>query len=1167
MSWLPLHLYKWRRSLSAKGDAIAGAQEIMQQSRSEDPNIKIKLGQRPPPSNIVQTNYYTVVNFLPKFLFAQFKQIANLFFLVLSVIQFLPGLSPFGRQATVVPLSFIIGTSAIREIYEDLRRRVRDRKVNYQKCYAHTNEGWKTVPWCQLHVGQLIRAGNGEQMAADCLILATSEPGSVAYVETANLDGESSLKVRQAAPTRLRNSEESMNEFWRSETEIYYDAPNRNIYEFQGYMTGKSTLLLSPQDTGSISSDLQSIRNGTAKDSPTIIGLSNAHVILRGARLKNTDNIFGIVLYTGPDTKLIQNNIKRVIKSSLLASLTNSVMLTQFGIVLLLCLAHALLGRLSQPVPFLVSQFTNHFDDSLMSISLQCLVLFSGFIPISLYVTLEMVQIMQGMFIHKDEKMIDEHGKGPDVKMFSLNSELGNRNSWQIREFLTACAICHTATPDKNSNSNGRPLFHATSPDEYALLNLAADAGYVFIKRPPGKCVINARGKILTYDIAAILEFDSIRKRMSVVVRAPNGQYKLYIKGADQKIFERLHKVSQKEMKRTSGHLQQFAIGGYRTLCFAVRNIDKKIFEEWYKSYRIAMNDVTGRKDKLAKLAEEIEKNLTLIGVSAIEDRLQKNVPETVARLLSAGIRVWVLTGDKLETAVNIGNSCRLLSVRAPMMVLSSNTENETKKQLKEYLRMLGKKGLARRDQHISLIVDATCLDHILDKERERDSFLQLALCCSSVICCRCTPIQKAAVTRLVKGNVSGAVLAIGDGANDVAMLQEADVGIGISGQEGMQAALASDYTITQFHHLDRLLFVHGTLSLFRTSKCILFSLYKNILETIVLSSFTWLNGQSVQTIADEWTILYYNMFFTSFPALVMGILDRPAPIAILLKYPQIYPYYQNSLSNWSQFRWCLCAVIQALIIAVININYWNVGAPLHSSYGADSSLWVFGMFIYWCLVSVANIKALLETNAITVFSLGTGLLSIGLLAFSIIFNTYFSLYIPILPRHVGGMLYMLPLGPLVLVVALVIVATMVPDLALKVFRRALRADMQDAMLWQEGFRGPNFNLLYQPIFKMCDIVGLKTFGGLETNRYGFAFSQDDGLAITQTDLLRGCSDSCQTMRTTGIEESDEKVAQVDFVKPNDRSMDDRTVMSSVSYKSPPQTTDINRTPNSVNEI
>ncbi|EYB97077.1 hypothetical protein Y032_0143g2374 [Ancylostoma ceylanicum] len=662
-----------------------------------------------------------------------------------------------------------------------------------------------------------------------------------------------------------------------------------------------------------------STRNGAAKkDSVNTVSLSNAHVILRGARLKNTDNIYGIVLYTGADTKLIKNSIKRVIKSSLLSSLTNSVMLTQFGLVMLLCIGHATLGRLTQPVAFLVSQFTNHYDDSLMSIFLQCLVLFSGFIPISLYVTLEMVQIVQGMFIHTDEKMVDENGRGPDVKMFSLNSELGNvkyvmsdktgtltqncmrfrmcsvggvkyanrktrrdkefsprklinhmtngemNNAEQIKEFLTACALCHTASPEKSSNANERPFYHATSPDELALLDMAANAGFVFSKRVPGKCILNVMGRKLEYDLVAVLEFDSIRKRMSVIVREPSGKYKLYIKGADQKIFERLQTVSQKEMKRTAGHLQQFAIGGYRTLCFAVRTIDNDTFAAWYKVYIATINDTSSRKDKLAELAEKIEKDLTLIGVSAIEDRLQKDVPETVARLLSADIRVWVLTGDKLETAVNIGNSCRLLSVRAPMMVLSSNTEKETKMQLRKYLQMLGKKGLARRDQHISLIVDATCLDYILVNERERDNFLRLALCCSAVICCRCTPIQKAAITRLVKANVSGAVLAIGDGANDVAMLQEADVGVGISGQEGMQAALASDYTITQFHHLDRLLFVHGTLSLFRTSKCILFSLYKNILETIVLSSFTWYNGQSVQTIADEWTVLYYNMFFTS---------------------------------------------------------------------------------------------------------------------------------------------------------------------------------------------------------------------------------------------------------------------------------------------------------------
>ncbi|KJH49918.1 hypothetical protein DICVIV_03948 [Dictyocaulus viviparus] len=248
---------------------------------------------------------------------------------MLLYIKMLPGLSPFGKQATILPLMFIIGCSAIRETYEDLRRRVRDRRMNYQKCYAHTDNGWKTVPWCELHVGQMVRVVNGEQLAADILLLATSEAGSVAYVETANLDGESNLK-----------------EFWNSGIVIHYDAPNRNIYEFQGYMEGHSPIL-------------QNVSGSNSNQTDTT---TNAHVILRGARLKNTDNIYGIVLYTGHDTKLYKNSIKSVTKSSLLARLTNSIMLTQFGIIMLLCLMHAVMIRLAQPLPFLVTQFSNHYD-------------------------------------------------------------------------------------------------------------------------------------------------------------------------------------------------------------------------------------------------------------------------------------------------------------------------------------------------------------------------------------------------------------------------------------------------------------------------------------------------------------------------------------------------------------------------------------------------------------------------------------------------------------------------------------------------------------------------------------------------------------------------------------------------------------------------------------
>ncbi|KAK6012944.1 hypothetical protein OSTOST_21877 [Ostertagia ostertagi] len=361
--------------------------------------------------------------------------------------------------------------------------------------------------------------------------------------------------------------------------------------------------------------------------------------------------------------------------------------------------------------------------------------------------------------------MFDEHGRGPDVKMFSLNSELGDvkyvmsdktgtltqncmrfrmcsvggvkyanrrtrrdktfspkklvshiasnqmNNAHQIREFLLPCAICHTASPDKNTSTADRPLYHATSPDEHALLNFAADAGFVFKRRTPGKCFINARVTAgnrpgVRFGGDSRVRFE--RKRMSVIVREPGGKFKLYIKGADQKIFERLKSVSQKELKRTAGHLQQFAIGGYRTLCFAVRTIDVATFNGWYKEYLKTINDPTKRKSRLAELAEAIEKELVLIGVSAIEDRLQKYVPETVGRLVAAGIRVWVLTGDKLETAVNIGNSCHLLSAKAPMMVLSSSTAQRAKEDLAKYAKLLGEKVLSRRDQQLSLIVDAT---------------------------------------------------------------------------------------------------------------------------------------------------------------------------------------------------------------------------------------------------------------------------------------------------------------------------------------------------------------------------------------------------------------------------------------------------------------------------
>ena len=320
--------------------------------------------------------------------------------------------------------------------------------------------------------------------------------------------------------------------------------------------------------------------------------------------------------------------------------------------------------------------------------------------------------------------------------------------------------------------------------------------------------------------------------------------------------------------------------------------------EEWKEiesCIKAAKVNLMKQQKLFATIAEKIEKNLELLGVSAIEDRLQDDVPQTIERMLSSGMRVWVLTGDKLETAINIGNSCRLLNPKTPMFVLASQSLEETTDVLLNMIYSVEDK-LHDRLQ-LALIVDATCLDFLLSDMKLRLQFLRLALCCSAVICCRCTPLQKAAVTRLVKRNADGCVLAVGDGANDVAMIQEADIGVGIAGEEGMQAALVADYSVAQFRFLDRLLFVHGTLSLFRTSKCILYSIYKNVMETTCLFLYTFYNGRSDQPIADHWTIVRYNVFFTSLPALIIGIMDRPAGVDFFMKYSQMYQLYQNGLN------------------------------------------------------------------------------------------------------------------------------------------------------------------------------------------------------------------------------------------------------------------------------
>ena len=310
---------------------------------------------------------------------------------------------------------------------------------------------------------------------------------------------------------------------------------------------------------------------------------------------------------------------------------------------------------------------------------------------------------------------------------------------------------------------------------------------------------------------------------MSAIIRMPNGMIKLFCKGADSMIYSRLAKGLQQDLRKaTAENLEVFAREGLRTLCVAERDLSEEFYQEWARDHDFAAAALQNREDRLEEVADRIEQDLMLIGGTAIEDRLQDGVPDTIALLGRAGIKLWVLTGDKVETAINIGFSCNLLSNDMELILfdLPEAKIEDAENLLDQHLRTFNLTGsdeelAAARLNHEppdathALVIDGESLKLVLSDEL-RQKFLLLCKQCRSVLCCRVSPAQKAAVVSLVKHGLDIMALSIGDGANDVAMIQEADVGVGIAGEEGRQAVMSSDYAIGQFRYLQRLVLVHG---------------------------------------------------------------------------------------------------------------------------------------------------------------------------------------------------------------------------------------------------------------------------------------------------------------------------------------------------------------------
>ncbi|XP_059503414.1 probable phospholipid-transporting ATPase IA isoform X1 [Stegostoma tigrinum] len=1087
-------------------------------------------------SNHVSTAKYNPLTFLPRFLYSQFRRAANSFFLFIALLQQIPDVSPTGRYTTLVPLLFILLVAAIKEIIEDIKRHNADSGVNKKKAQVLRNRAWEIVHWEKVEVGDIVKINCTEFIPADTVLLTSSEPQAMCYIETSNLDGETNLKIRQglSQTAEIKDIDSLMNLSGKLECE----SPNRHLYDFVGNIRfdGKSTFPLG-QD----------------------------QILLRGAQLRNTQWVIGIVVYTGHDTKLMQNTTQAPLKLSNVERITNLQILLLFGVLLFMSLVCAIGSTIWTSRHAAGDWYLDLSGSGVAYFGLNFLtfiILFNNLIPISLLVTLEVVKFIQAFFINWDMDMIYQPTNTPAMARTSnLNEELGQvkyifsdktgtltcnimefkkctvagiaygkgessneENAFQdpsllenlqgnhptapiICEFLTMMAICHTAVPEREVD---KIIYQASSPDEGALVRAAKQLGFVFSGRTPNSVIIEALGQEEKYELLNVLEFTSNRKRMSVIVRMPSGKLRLYCKGADTVIYERLSESSRyKDI--TLKHLEQFATEGLRTLCFAVAEVSETMYRDWLEIYQRASTALQNRLLKLEESYELIEKNLQLLGATAIEDRLQDNVPETIETLSKADIKIWILTGDKQETAINIGHACKLLTKNMGLLVLNAHTLDMTRETLIHHCNTLG--DALRKDNDFALIIDGKTLKYALTFG-VRQSFLDLALSCKAVICCRVSPLQKSEIVDMVKKQVKVITLAIGDGANDVGMIQTAHVGVGISGNEGLQAANSSDYSIAQFKYLKNLLLVHGAWNYNRVAKCILYCFYKNIVLYIIEIWFAFVNGFSGQILFERWCIGLYNVIFTALPPLTLGIFERSCRKENMLKYPELYKTSQNALNFNTKVFWVHC--LNGLFHSVI-LFWFPLKALEHDiafGNGKTPGRLLLGNMVYTFVVITVCLKAGLETSSWTLFSHVAIWGSIGM--WVVLFGIYSSLWpaIPLAPDISGEAVMLFSSGVFWMGLFFIPITSLLWDVTYKVIKRTLRktlveevqeleAQFQDpgaavygkslserAQLLKNVFRKNTFNLHRSDSFQQSTL-------------HGYAFSQDENGIVSQSEVVR----------------------------------------------------------------
>ena len=1011
--------------------------------------------------NKIDTTKYNCITFLPKALLFQFMRPANIYFLICAIIQCIPVISPLDAETALIPIIIVLSVSLIREGIEDCARARLDKEQNSEPAEVYRENKWEKTQSGNLLIGEIVEVKQDFSFPADLILIDSSLPEGICFIETGTLDGEKTLKLKNS-PTqtagKFNNKNKNKIRSFHASGNIICDHPNPALYQLNG--------------------KLHFSLNGKESDIP----LDAKQLLLKGAKLRNTQWIIGIVCYTGHNCKIIQNSKEPRTKYSSVETLMNYSLLIIFGIQAFLCIISAIcrgiyykkniediekgldldLTEYKYGVEGLISYFTY-------------LLLLNTMIPISLIVTLEIVKLIQGLFMKVDvegyskirnryispnsvslneelglvnyifsdktgtltcnkmqfkycvigdicfefirnkedelnkknrelrnnenikvfkhmemydkdiNKIIDANY--PDYKAFSSQDSHTfvslNNSANLIHEFWQALALCHDCSIQKNDD--GTEDYIAMSPDSIELVRSAKLQGYALTQSETSSMKRIKFGDKDFKDLErlCLMEFSSDRKRESVIIR-DNNIIKLYIKGADSIIKERLSSnVKPEILNQCQYFVDKFSSQGYRTLFVGMKVLTEKEYKTFSDMLYKANMDLENKEEKVAEAYATVEKDIFLLGTTIVEDKLQDKVPETIRDLRLGGIKIWMLTGDKMNTAYNIGLSCNLISNKMKIFTISGIEPKKNEKMqvinneeryeviykfAKEFEYFKGEFQSMQKKSDFGILIDEKALLTVCESVEMEKIFLNIAKDAVAVICCRVSPLQKSQVVKMMKSYDPKAItLAIGDGGNDVSMIMEAHIGVGIYGEEGLRAVQSSDYAIGEFKILYRLLFFHGRTFYLRNSECVKYFFYKNFVFTIIQFFYGFLNNFSGQTIIDDWYITLFNLLFTSLPLGARACLEFDIKPEDGIMVTKLMPWLYSEARDDPIFTFLkfFLKLLKGLIHCIINYLWviYSIDNNIVDDDGNNESLWLISVNLFSNIIIIVSIDLMIYTN------------------------------------------------------------------------------------------------------------------------------------------------------------------------------------------------------------